>query len=132
MLKPVHTSLLFVIIFFSFGLSADEKRDDWKREDWETYKRVDDLTDELIFYQAWMTYSDSLSNLHRLIVRCDMETQDLAVWIFSLTGTGRFQGQEKREEEVTLEYRFNQESALKEVWKKKLLTGSTTLLRLSL
>ena len=54
MLKPVHTSLLFVIIFFSFGLSADEKRDDWKREDWEIYKRVDDLTDELIFYQAWI------------------------------------------------------------------------------
>ena len=132
MLKPVLTSLLFVIIFLSSGLSAGEKRDGWKREGWEIHKRVDDLTDELIVYQAWMTYSNypngrsllKKGGLHRLIVRCDMETQDLAVWIFSLTTTGDLLRRSSEiKEEVTLEYRFNQESVLKEVWKKEAFFG---------
>ena len=55
MLKQVLASLLLVIISSGWCIGADE----YIRTGWEVDKKVDDLTDEIISYTAYLEYNSN-------------------------------------------------------------------------
>lgn len=120
MLKQIFTSLLLVAISFTQCISAD---DEYKRKGWEIDTEVDDLTDEITSYRVRLEYSKLRPvKFYYLSIVCDMNTKklnvsigggsDLSSWVTPIAGSGL-----RMSEDVTAEYRFNQESVLKEVWK---------------
>lgn len=126
MLKQVLASLLLVIIFFSQCIGADNE---YIRKGWETEKTVDDLTDEIKSYQADLVYYKfQPTSFYRLSISCKINKKELDVTIGGVSKTSLdlvpIVGSGSRiKDEVTVEYRFNQESVLKEVWEKEKLAN---------
>ena len=128
MLKQLLATLLLVIISSSQCISSD---DEYKRMGWTANKHIDDLTDEITSYNVRLDYHKSEPlTFYDLSVECDMQEKELDVtifggsaqsrWLMSIAGVG------SRSENVTVEYRFNQESVLKEVWEKTKTGGVFT------
>ena len=128
MLKQVIATLLLVVISSSQCVSAD---DEYKRMGWTANKHIDDLTDEITSYTVRLDYHKSEPlTFYDLSVKCDIQEKELDVtifggsaqsrWLMSIAGVGSRSG------DVTVEYRFNQESVLKEVWKKAKTGGVFT------
>ena len=121
MLKQVLASLLLVIISSGWCIGADE----YIRTGWEVDKKVDDLTDEIISYTAYLEYNSNKLlpvRYYGLSIGCNMEKTELIVsikggaedlsWLKPIVG-----GNSRMLEDVPVEYRFNREPVLKEVWK---------------
>ena len=137
MLKQVIATLLLVVISSSQCISADNG---YRREGWKINKKVDDLTDETKSITARLSYyryDNVIAKSHELSITCYTEDKELQVMIgggmkisdgngirtwFSLGTDLRILSEMARHKQfrkdITAEYRFNQEPALKDVWRK--------------
>lgn len=119
--------LLIIVLFigalgmFSNPCIADET---FKRMGWITDQDVDDLTDEIKAYRAILPYRKKSNHLNNymLFITCYFPKKEIDVMI-SVTTTVQTPTFKFYIEDVTVEYRFNQEPVLTEVWAKNRAIG---------
>ena len=124
--------LLIIVLFIgALGMFSNPCIADvpFKRSGWKTDQQVDDLTEEIKSYSAGLQYFSNPLKHYSLLITCDFPEKEVSVTILTAETVQTVQRTTVKAEDVTVEYRFNQEPVLTEVWKKIWMVGTGAKIR---